>query len=147
MRFSVLALLVCVPVTSTAQPAQPRESITWRERLAIGTALFAGGYARSVVWASQSASDDDALYVPVLGPWVQLFGYLPDCRSGQPFCSYDSATRTELVIDGVVQLAGVGFVASALIGRHHREPVRVAPLTVAPMTRESMHGMTVSGSF
>jgi hypothetical protein len=112
---------------------------------------------------SYSSSGDDGvpfnnslLYVPLLGPWLALGTVKEnDCSSSgsYTYCSGNSSEvtvwRTLMVIGGVTQALGVGFVVLGLAARTHQlvltEHVRASVWPV-PMGR-SGQGLAMMGSF
>jgi hypothetical protein len=118
------------PAPSTARPAQvapspgvpsmmappsggPVETVTTRStepnRALLGTGLtvFAASYVPSVVVAATSPrSEDQKLYIPVAGPWLDL-AQRPGC-GGQAVgaCNFQTANKTLLTINGIAQGAG-----------------------------------------
>jgi hypothetical protein len=109
--------------------------------LAFGLALFGTGYAGAILWAHESEGDQDALYVPLLGPWLELFD-LPDCADRDLFCAHGNATRSVLLIAGASQLVGTGLALHALLDRDEQKPVLIAPVIAADRA-----GVSVSGRF
>ena len=121
---------LCLLVPSVAYADERRESPQWPDpELAFGGSLLLGGYATSVLWAHESDGDQDALYVPVVGPWLELFT-LPDCDDVDVYCAHGNATRGVLIVSGAAQLVGVGLVVHALLDDDDEKPVRIAPTMV-----------------
>jgi hypothetical protein len=129
MRLFLVAATLLVPIITHAQPpAETREST---QRLdvepAFGATLLGAGYLTSVLWSSHEDGDQDMLYVPVLGPWLELFS-LPDCENRDVFCAHSSATRGVLITSGTAQLIGFGFLLHSIVEHYKEEPrVLVAP--------------------
>ncbi len=84
-----------------------------RPLLASGLIAFGGAYVPSVIVAAANNNPyDNHLYIPVVGPWLDL-GDRPPCGGiFQTSCGTETAFKTLLVIDGVFQ--GVGAVATVL---------------------------------
>ncbi len=78
-----------------------------------GLIAFAGSYVPSViVAAANNTSYDNNLYIPVVGPWIDL-GNRPACGGfGQTGCGTEDGYKALLIIDGAVQ--GVGALATVL---------------------------------
>lgn len=121
--------------TESMTPPAPAESITVynkqlpnRPMLVTGGALLVGTYATSaiIVAANGSKSDGDHdLYIPVVGPWINL---------SERTCSGDCADhkRDSVLIAGSGVLQGLGaamVIASFLIP----EKVESARITAGPM--------------
>lgn len=143
MKAHWCALLLLVPAIAEAQPPEtPDAPSRWEQpELLFGAALIATGYGGSIWWAQDNEGDQDALYVPVLGPWLELLT-LPDCPGDHVFCEHGNATRGVLLLTGAAQLVGVGLTAHALFGE--REEKRVV---VSPMTSSTTAGVAVGGRF
>ncbi len=81
--------------------------------LGTGLIVLGGSYIPSViVAAANNTSYDNHLYIPVVGPWLDL-GNRPSCGGfGQTGCGTEDGYKALLIIDGVAQ--GVGAVATVL---------------------------------
>lgn len=131
-------------------PPPRRDVITVEERgpnpalLSGGAALFGLPYAGSVMIAAVSGSDADArLYVPVVGPFLDLAAR-PSC--GDYGCPPgETASRVLLVGNGILQTIGVLQIAGALLFPETRRITRT--LRVAPMLGGGTVGLTASGAF
>jgi hypothetical protein len=123
-----------VTVTRTLEPNGAVVVERWPDRLpaespppAIGTGgtlLLAGvvtfglSYVPAVMTASESTfALDKQLYVPVVGPWLDLANR-PNCGVGSLPCNSEIANQALLIVDGFFQglaviqvLAGLGAVA------------------------------------
>jgi hypothetical protein len=145
MRKSVLAIFLLSAGVSHAQPSDD----SWNARLTspeflIGSGLFIGGYGATVLYGTQSDLDyGGALYVPVVGPWIELFD-LPDCGGPDDdlVCQYPTEDAVALALTGAAQVAGVGLMTYALL--RHREP---APILIAPSYAGGAAGFKISGKF
>ena len=142
MRFYVVAFVLCIRSVAQAQPpAETYESSRWNDpELAFGASLLVGGYAGALLWAGQSDGDQDALWIPIFGPWAELFT-LPDCVNRETFCSHADGTRGVLILDGAIQLIGTGFTLHALL-KEREKPVLIAPAMVGGAA-----GFTIRGGF
>ena len=81
--------------------------------IAGGLVLFGGTYvASAIVAAANNNSYDDHLFIPVVGPWLDL-GNRPGCGGpGQTSCSTENGFKALLIMDGAAQ--GVGALATVL---------------------------------
>src|SRR5262245_4622911 len=143
MRSALLACLALVPAVTQAQPVPDRDGSVWTDpELGFGAGLVGLGYAGSIAWARESTGDQGALWIPVLGPWLELsrFG---DCGNGEMSCPYGNATRSVLIVSGLAQLAGVGLMAHALTKPHHKKP----PVVIAPTMTGTGGGLQIRGRF
>jgi len=106
----------------TPQPvAQPQPTVTEQTSYSppnpflLGTGLiaFAGSYIPSViVAAANNNSYDNNLYIPVVGPWIDL-GNRPACGGfGQTGCGTEDGYKALLIISGTVQ--GLGALATVM---------------------------------
>ena len=109
-----------------------------RALLSTGTSLFVVSYGASAVTAAISDRDEDKkLFIPVVGPWMDLADRNCDVRG----CGgNEDVNKAMLITSGVVQGAGVLLAVSSLfipekveekrIGKVKPE-VRVAPVSFA----------------
>jgi hypothetical protein len=140
MNRLVLALCL-VPSLAYAEPR--RESLSFSDpELAFGGTTLVGGYVTSVLWAAESDGDQDVLYVPLVGPWLELFT-LPDCANDDMFCSHGNATRGVLIVSGIAQLVGTGLVVHAVLDRDYEEK----PIQLAPAIVKGGPGLSFRGKF
>jgi hypothetical protein len=112
-----------------------------------GFALFGVAYSNSVLVALLSdRASDRKLYIPVVGPWLDLGER--DCAA-QP-CSLPWLSGTLLVVDGVVQGAGVALLAASLFlpDRPPDVGVGAARVEVWPVRLASgAYGLEATGKF
>jgi hypothetical protein len=126
MRLFLLLAASLVPVITQAQPVAESRDSTDLE-MAVGATLLGAGYATSLIWSYTEEGDQDMLYVPVLGPWLELFS-LPDCENGDVFCAHSNATRGVLITSGAAQLVGAGLLVHSIVTRDKpKSRVIVAP--------------------
>lgn len=100
----------------------------------------------------------DYLKIPIAGPWMALAK--SGCGSDEPNCTIAKpiARGVAYVIDGVVQLGGLGLIAEALIMK--TESAAPAPkssamtlryrgieVTPAPVVTPGMTGLSLAGTF
>ena len=118
-----------------------------------GIFAFTGAYVPSVLVAVVNENSyDKRLYVPLLGPWLDLADR-PGCGGiGQTSCSSEAAFKVLLIVAGAVQ--GVGAVAivlgATLPERKVATPPKADKLTLhvlpAQVSRNG-YGMTAFGTF
>jgi hypothetical protein len=97
------------------------------------------------------------LKIPVLGPWIML-GH-SGCAPDEPYCplSKIGIRDTLLVVDGIVQLAGLALITEAIVMKTS-PPVKKSTsllglrvggieLTPTPIVTPTVTGLGVSGSF
>jgi hypothetical protein len=106
--------------------------------LAAGGALFAGPYIAGVIVAAQSdLHEDKHLYVPVVGPWVDL-GTRP-CTFQSSCSNGDHWASAALIASGVSQGVGVVLAAASFF-----VPETQTSSNTQAATKPSMHVMPVS---
>jgi hypothetical protein len=136
-------------IDPTAMPfvVEPSSTET-RERLnaplfTTGAVVFFAPYAASLTIAGHSDHvGADRLYVPVAGPWLALQRW-GDCF--EPTCDRSTSDTALLVVDGVVQAAGVVAMLDALFEPSHRLVVHTADTRIHFAPRHD--GLTVFGRF
>jgi hypothetical protein len=84
-----------------------------RPLMSTGAGLFVGTYATSAIVAAVNDNDADRnLYIPVVGPWLDLADRQCDNRT----CDNEGWSKAALIASGVLQGAGVAVaVASAFL--------------------------------
>ncbi len=110
-------------------PSQPNRVLTG------GLTTFALSYgAALIVAATSSHAGDNRLFVPLLGPWLDL-GARGGCPIGNQSCDRETTYKILLVTDGVFQAAGILAIASGLLSSDERTAsttkVRVVPVSLA----------------
>jgi hypothetical protein len=153
---------VVQPVVETPaviEPAAPAGGETTTEQaigpsmamVGTGVGIFALSYVPAVVIAAESNLDaDKRLYVPIVGPWLDL-GQRPSCSASD--CNSESAAKVGIVIDGVFQAVGVLTVIGGLLTpAHETRTVRTAALKptlhLTPATMgHGGYGMAALGTF
>ncbi len=122
------------------------------------TAVSYGG-AAAMAGAWSDAPGTDMLFVPVAGPWIGLgkLGCAPDEETtvGQGDCDGMLALRGILyVLDGLVQLGGLGVVAEGIFMTTEATPdaapakAALAPrFMVTPIVSGGTAGLGVVGTF
>jgi hypothetical protein len=139
------------PSSSTVHdlPTIETESPINRALMVTGLVLFAGSYATAagVAYASSRPEDQKNLYIPIVGPWVDIAQR--DCVA-RP-CTQQSLDTALLAVDGVVQgLGALGVLTSLFVPekttRHWYligDAVQVAPTRVGILG----YGLGASGKF
>lgn len=129
------------PTTYSARPNRP---------LLIGSsALIAASYIPAVVVAASSDREGDKwLYVPVVGPWADLFDR-EGCGGG---CGTEAVNKTLLIGAGLAHIVGVGGVIASLALPEDRSRTAALPqkphVQVSPMNvGRSGYGLGLVGAF
>lgn len=134
-----------VVVVQGAEGRGDRHGPSWG-LLGPGLAVFGGTYLASVVVAASSAhTGDKLLYIPLVGPWLDIG---TRCPNG---CSGDLGRKVLLGFDGVFQgIGAVAVLASFFIqdGRSYGGRSKAPTFIVAPATYgRGAPGLTVAGTF
>lgn len=123
-----------VPLTlgvTQAQPASPElappevatvpsrvVATEWRPNrsmLTIGFFTFGQAYIASIgIAATSSTPGDSNLWIPVLGPWLDL-GARPGCPSSSTQCGTQNGYKVLLAVDGILQTFGAFQLAGAFL--------------------------------
>ena len=150
----------------TERPTYRLESHA-RRGLVISGAVVAGiGFAFAFAVAAGTTEgarkwngvpfDSGGLVVPVLGPWVTLGSFKPNCGGlyndepvGCTRVHTQDAWRTILIVDGLVQLLGVTLITVGLaLPREELVIADTVKARVVPMPLgSSSHGLALTGSF
>jgi hypothetical protein len=84
-----------------------------------GLATFGAGYLAAVVVAATSDHPGDhRLFVPVLGPWLDL-GSRGSCPVQSSSCDHETTNKILIAGDGVIQAAGVVTMVAGLLTPTH----------------------------
>jgi hypothetical protein len=94
----------------------------------------------------------DFLYVPVVGPWIGLgeSGCAPneETTEGEGDCTGMLALRGILyTVDGLLQLGGLGLIATSIFMETGEEPAKKVTILPAPFVVRDAVGLGVVGSF
>ncbi len=113
--------------TVTAAPApETTETYTGPSRSLIATGLVTFGlaYIPAVIVASESSqSADHHMYVPVVGPWLNLANR-PSCGPESIACDTETTNKVLIGVDGVFQgIGAITTVVGFLTPEHEREVV------------------------
>jgi hypothetical protein len=96
-----------------------------RYLLASGLVVFGIPYVTSVIVAAQSDnSADHHLYVPIVGPWLDM-GTRQGCAVNSTNCDGETTTKVMLGVDGVFQAIGALEIVGALLSPEHRSVTTV----------------------
>ena len=106
-----------------------------------------------IVASTNSRSDDNYLYIPVAGPWLDL-GHREACQS----CGNESVNKALLVTDGIFQGIGaleiVGSflfmetrVATTATRNPNRETAKRIPVSITPAYMNGGYGVMAAGTF
>jgi hypothetical protein len=96
-----------------------------RYLLASGLVVFGVPYVTSVIVAAQSDnSADHHLYVPIVGPWIDM-GTRQGCPTGSTNCDAETTNKVLLGVDGVFQAIGALEIVGALLSPEHRSVTTV----------------------
>jgi hypothetical protein len=123
-----------------------------RRVIGSGLATFVLSYVPAViVGASSSTSTDHHLYVPVVGPWLDLANR-PGCGPTHIGCDTETTYKVLLIVDGILQDIGVATALSGLLMPERHEVVQTAhaekvQVTVSPTSIGTGYGMAALGSF
>lgn len=111
---------------------------TWNAPLFTGgVVLFGASYGGAVIAASQSDNEaDDRLYVPVVGPWLDLADR-GDCNIENDACDEQTTEKVLIVADGIFQAGGAALMIGSFLfprtvhesapitAMRHVKPIRV----------------------
>jgi hypothetical protein len=121
--------------------------------LTTGLVLWGVPYTTSVVVAAQSSnSADQHLYVPIVGPWIDL-GQRGGCPIANNSCNTETTNKVLLGVDGVFQAIGTLEVIWGFLRPEHREVTTVAAtrytpkMTFTPASIASGYGLAAVGQF
>jgi hypothetical protein len=134
-------------VAEQASPPKPGPSL-W---VVGGITTFAFSYApAAMVGATSSRTFDRTLFVPILGPWIDL-SQRPACTGST--CS-DKAAKEVLVLDGALQTASLVAVLFGLVSASPEPATVGSSANLGPTLRVSPaavgasgHGMVALGTF
>jgi len=134
-------------------PGPPsNDVITYEERMPNGSLIGSGltmfgfSYLPSVVVAaSSSRAGDSALYVPIVGPWVDLARRDSDCARSP--CPGDTGNKVLLVASGVFQGLGALQVLGGFLFPTTRTVTQTTGVHVLPSVGVNQLGLTAVGAF
>lgn len=141
------------PLSTTSQlnDAHPEEvEHTWPNRplLITGSVLLVGSYgASAIVAAASDRKADDKLFIPVVGPWLDLKDR--DCDVNR--CSHETLNKALLIGDGALQGAGaLMMLLSLAIPESKEKPwylIGDEKLNVMPQVGTATTGLQAHGRF
>jgi hypothetical protein len=116
-----------------------------------GITTLAFSYApAAMVAATSGLTADRTLFVPVVGPWIDLT-QRPSCPGG---ACLDKAVKELLVLDGALQAASVLAIVFGWVSASHESATPVRSAALRPTIRvspapigDSGHGMVALGTF
>jgi hypothetical protein len=170
VRFALRALLavtVTTAVTLAASTARAEEPVvryppsTVRPRLIVGGIAVAGiAYGAAFLGAEAAPNwpGKDELKIPIVGPWITLGMNACPLKAGslterEPCDAFVFLRAGLLVIDGLLQAAGLAIVAEAIVMKTEAAPAApakaVASFTFhpAPFVTPTMTGFGFVGTF
>jgi hypothetical protein len=143
-----------VATLATTSPAHAEEVIEHgyypnKPLIASGFITFGIPYTVSVfVGATSNREEDRALFIPLVGPWIDLAtrGGCPPLAAN---CNGETAAKAGLIVDGIFQGIGVITMASGFLWRSKSYTVvRSAGIDmVAPWSTGSGGGLAAIGHF
>jgi hypothetical protein len=141
------------PATSIPQSDEPHPDVvvrTWPNRpmLITGVVVLGGMYgASAIVAATSDRKADDKLFLPVVGPWLDLKNR--DCEVNE--CGNDTFNKVLLVSDGAIQgIGAVTLLLSLVIPESSRKPwylIGDEKLSVTPQVGTGVTGLRAVGAF
>lgn len=143
-----------VPVVqaSVGGTTAPHDVITYEESMpnsaliGSGLTMFGASYLPSmIVAASSDHHGDTALYVPLVGPWMNLATRDSGCPGGR--CYNDGSNKVLLVADGVFQGLGALQILGGFLFPTKHTVTRIAGVQVLPSVGSSQVGLTAVGRF
>jgi hypothetical protein len=143
-----------VSLTRASGPglAARRDVITYEESMpngaliGSGLTMFGASYIPSMIVAmSSDLPADSSLFVPVVGPWINLAQRDSTCPDGR--CQHDAGNKVMLVMDGVFQGLGALQIAGGFLFPTTRTVTQVAGVRVLPSVGATQVGLTAVGSF
>lgn len=142
-----------VPISTASASQDPHPEVverTWPNRplLITGTVLLVGTYgASAIVAAASDRKADDKLFIPVVGPWLDLKNR--DCEVNA--CGDDTLNKALIIGSGALQGAGaVMMLLGLVIPESEKKPwylIGDEKLNVAPRLGYSLTGFSATGSF
>ena len=121
--------------------------------LTTGFILWGGTYTASVVTAAESGnSSDQHLYVPIVGPWIDL-GARGGCPVSSNSCNRETGNKVLLALDGTVQAIGTVEVIWGFLKPMHRDVTTVRatrytpPISIQPSHVANGYGIAAFARF
>jgi hypothetical protein len=109
------------------------------------------GYGAAVIVAATSShAGDNRLYVPILGPWLDL-GDRGSCPVAAHACDHETTNKLLIVGDGIVQAVGAATILAGLLSPGHTSIASTKTFSIAqivPVTfGQGRPGLAAYGSF
>jgi hypothetical protein len=121
--------------------------------LTTGFLLWGIPYTASVIVAAESSNPaDQHLYVPIVGPWIDLANR-GGCDVGNNACNNETTNKVMLGVDGVFQALGTLEVIWGFLRPEHREVTTISAtkytpkITFTPAGIASGYGMAAFATF
>ncbi len=150
-----IAFVAALAASAVSTPAHAEEEVVAtgyrpnRPLIASGFITFGIPYTVSVfVGATSPREEDRALFIPLVGPWIDLA-----TRGGCPVlagdCRGETAAKAGLIVDGIFQGIGMITLVSGFLWRQEKVTyVKSAGLdAVAPFSTGSGGGLMAVGHF
>jgi hypothetical protein len=142
-----------LPASSVSAEADERATVvehSWPNRplLITGLVVLGGTYGASViVGAVSDREEDEKLFIPVVGPWLDLKDR--DCDADP--CGNETLNKTLLIGSGALQgLGAISMVLSLVIPESTQKPwylIGDEKLSVTPQVGSTTTGLTAFGRF
>jgi hypothetical protein len=142
-----------LPTTTVSPYEDQRATVVehrWPNRplLITGLVLFGGTYgASAIVGAASNREADEKLFIPVVGPWLDL--HERDCDADP--CDRETMNKTLLIGSGALQgIGAVSMLLSLMIPESTEKPwylIGDEKLTVTPQVGYSTTGVAAFGRF
>ncbi len=137
------------PITER-ELARPETPTTWKAKpnralLITGATMFASSYATTGVVGLVSPLDaDEHLFIPVVGPWMNLV----DRPCGLGACGGKDDIANALILGGgITQAAGLGLAILSLVVPERRESPVTAGVRITPLSFGRGGGLGAVGRF
>jgi hypothetical protein len=142
-----------LPESTLALGRDPRVDVverSWPNRpmLVTGLVVLGGTYGASVIVGAVSDREaDEKLFLPVVGPWLDLKNR--DCEVND--CGNDTFNKVLLIGDGALQgIGALAIVLSLVVPESTKKPwylIGDEKLSVAPQVGNAVTGLSASGRF
>jgi hypothetical protein len=158
---AVLSVIAVGGTTIVGAPAAKADEVVTQERVYLGpnrellwSGIFTTGvpYVASTIVASESNySPDRSLFIPIVGPWVDL-AQRGGCPVATTSCDTETFNKVMLVGDGIFQDIGALTIISSFLfperdAARTRRRAAERELHFAPLWLRSGGGLTASGTF
>jgi hypothetical protein len=152
-RFGLAVVLGCA-LLAQARHAQAQVVVSdssGPSLVSSGVVTLGVGYAAAaIVAATSNHPGDNRLYVPVLGPWLDL-GDRGSCPIGNQSCDHETTNKLLIIGDGIVQAVGAATILAGLFSPSHTAVAQTKTFSIAqivPVTfGEGRPGLAAYGTF